>query len=1207
MVLLLGARAGWAQNYTANFTTSPAGCGEGTTGCESFQVTLGGVVYVFAFAPDNGGGSFKHYTFGGVDNGPAMELESRRFDSLSTERVTITRLDGGLFNAVSIYVDNFNGKPITLQPFVGASPVGNAQTVPTKGKQTVFFGGSSVTSILLTSRDFYQAGLDDFTVCVAASVSFNAAGVCLGAATSFTNTSTSVLPGATYEWDFNSDNVIDATIANPSYTYPAAGDYTAKLTIRQGGCVSSATKAIKINTRPTATLSGGGTFCTGGQATLSIDLTGTAPWSVTYTDGTTPVTRTNILTSPLIVDVTPATSKTYTLTAVSNVTCTGTFSGSAPVTVNALPAIANQPAGATTCVGGSVTFNVGATGTGLGYQWKKNGVNIPQATGSAYSLNNLAVADAAEYTVEVSGTCSPAVMSEKAVLVVNQAPVISGQPVNEEVCVGSNASFSVTATNATGYQWQVNMGSGFVNVSNNAIYSGATTGTLNVAGAPANLNGYQYQVLVNGSCTPPTSDVVALTVNTPPVITAGPAGVTKCVGEQATFSVTATGTDVTYQWKKNGTNIPGATSSTFSVSSASVGDAGSYTVVVSGVCSAPVTSASAVLVVNQAPVLTSQPVNEEICAGSNASFNVGASNATDYQWQVNTGSGFVNLFNNAVYSGATTGTLDITGATASMDGYQYRLVVTGACPPVVTSHVSTLAVSTSASIVSVTVSGTQCAGGAVNFSVAATGTDLSYQWKKNGTNIPGATSSTYNIASTVVGDAGTYTVVVSTACGSPAVSSPSELVISVPPTLTSQPTPVAICTGSNASFSAGASNATSYQWQVNTGSGFANLANGGVYSGVNTATLLITGATTALNGYQYRAIASGTCPPVATSTAATLSVGNPTALGSFTPLAGPVLIGTSVKMTIGFTGSAPGTAVWNWNDGTTSNGMIGNSTITGNHVYATPGVYTPTLTVNSCGGSASASYEYVVIYDPNGGFITGSGWFNSPAGAYRPQPSLEGRVNFGFVSKYKKGTTVPNGRTEFLYRMGNLSFNSTAYEWLVISGAKGQYKGSGTINGTGNYGFILTAIDGGKRPDRLRMKIWNKANNALVYDNQFGAGDTADPTTVINGGSIMIKAPSKSGREGFDTAEAGAVLSSGPSAYPNPFRDRVTVDLSGLKPGIVRLDLTDGQGHSVHRQDVELKRNQSAVELELGDLKPGMYLLQARGNGDGKLIKLIKL
>jgi hypothetical protein len=77
---------------------------------------------------------------------------------------------------------------------------------------------------------------------------------------------------------------------------------------------------------------------------------------------------------------------------------------------------------------------------------------------------------------------------------------------------------------------------------------------------------------------------------------------------------------------------------------------------------------------------------------------------------------------------------------------------------------------------------------------------------------------------------------------------------------------------------------------------------------------------------------------------------------------------------------------------------------------------------------ASQSYEYVVVYDPNGGFMMGGGWFNSPVGAYRAQPSLEGRVNFGFVSKYKKGTTVPDGNTQFQYRLGNLKFHSTAYE-----------------------------------------------------------------------------------------------------------------------------------------------------------------------------------
>ncbi len=80
---------------------------------------------------------------------------------------------------------------------------------------------------------------------------------------------------------------------------------------------------------------------------------------------------------------------------------------------------------------------------------------------------------------------------------------------------------------------------------------------------------------------------------------------------------------------------------------------------------------------------------------------------------------------------------------------------------------------------------------------------------------------------------------------------------------------------------------------------------------------------------------------------------------------------------------------------------------------------------------------------------------------------------------------------------------------MVVSGAKAQYKGLGTINGAGTYGFILTAIDGqlngGGGTDRFRIKIWDKNNNdATVYDNQLGAADTDNPTTVLAGGSIVI-------------------------------------------------------------------------------------------------------
>jgi hypothetical protein len=153
---------------------------------------------------------------------------------------------------------------------------------------------------------------------------------------------------------------------------------------------------------------------------------------------------------------------------------------------------------------------------------------------------------------------------------------------------------------------------------------------------------------------------------------------------------------------------------------------------------------------------------------------------------------------------------------------------------------------------------------------------------------------------------------------------------------------------------------------------------------------------------------------------------------------------------------------------------------------------------------------YVVVYDPDGGFVTGGGWINSPVGAYYPNPSLTGKATFGFVAKYKKGQSTPDGNTEFQFHAANMNFKSGAYEWLVVAGAKAQYKGTGTIDGTGNYGFMLTAIDGqlsgGGGADKFRIKIWDKNNNdAIVYDNQIGVPDTDPPTALLGGGSINIQ------------------------------------------------------------------------------------------------------
>ena len=149
------------------------------------------------------------------------------------------------------------------------------------------------------------------------------------------------------------------------------------------------------------------------------------------------------------------------------------------------------------------------------------------------------------------------------------------------------------------------------------------------------------------------------------------------------------------------------------------------------------------------------------------------------------------------------------------------------------------------------------------------------------------------------------------------------------------------------------------------------------------------------------------------------------------------------------------------------------------------------------------------MYDPSAGFATGGGWITSPAGAYAPDPALAGKASFGFVAKYLKGATNPSGNTEFQFQEGNLAFQSTSYQWLVVAGAKAQFKGEGAINGSASvYGFLLTAIDGqlygGGGADRFRLKIWDKSTDAVIYDNQRGAAEDGDAATLLGGGSIVI-------------------------------------------------------------------------------------------------------
>jgi PKD repeat protein len=253
-------------------------------------------------------------------------------------------------------------------------------------------------------------------------------------------------------------------------------------------------------------------------------------------------------------------------------------------------------------------------------------------------------------------------------------------------------------------------------------------------------------------------------------------------------------------------------------------------------------------------------------------------------------------------------------------------------------------------------------------------------------------------------------------------------------------------------------------------------------------------------------VSDGELSHTASTTAEIANV--PPTVGAIDGPTEPVAVGTPIGVSAAF--SDPGTADTHtsscaWGDGSTDNLDPATSPVTYTHTYTTPGIYTVNVKVtDDDGGMGQSEFKYIVVYDPGAGFVTGGGWIYSPAGAYLLDDTLEGKANFGFVSKYKKGADVPTGNTEFQFHAGNLNFHGGSYDWLVVTGSDyARFKGTGTINGMGNYKFMLWAGD--KTPDTFRIRIWEEDEatgvETDIYDNGFDQG--------IGGGSIVIHTKSK--------------------------------------------------------------------------------------------------
>jgi hypothetical protein len=264
-------------------------------------------------------------------------------------------------------------------------------------------------------------------------------------------------------------------------------------------------------------------------------------------------------------------------------------SSNAFLTVYVPPAITNQPQSLVINQGSNAIFNVGATGIpSPAYQWKFNGSNIAQATFASYTVSNAQLASQGNYSVLVTNA-GGSTTSSNAVLTVNAPPAITLQPVNRTVNQGNTTFLTVGVSGSPTlyYQWMF----GGSNV------SGATSNPYQIHDAqPSQAGG--YFVVVTNSYGAVTSAVATVTVISPPAITSQPQSQNVGVGSNATFTVTATGGNLSYQWLFNVAAIGGASSSAYTLTNAQSSNAGNYSVFVTNTLGT-VMSSNAVLAVTQ--------------------------------------------------------------------------------------------------------------------------------------------------------------------------------------------------------------------------------------------------------------------------------------------------------------------------------------------------------------------------------------------------------------------------------------------------------------------------------------------------------------------------------------------------------------------------------------------------------------------------------
>ncbi len=366
-------------------------------------------------------------------------------------------------------------------------------------------------------------------------------------------------------------------------------------------------------------------------------------------------------------------------------------------------------------------------------------------------------------------------------------------PLAYNVNLGDPATLKLQLGGTNAFQWLLN----------GLPLTGQTGLVLNLPAINSNLLG-NYSVIISNLFGVTTSTVAQLTTLLRPIIAGQPVNSTVTLGTNATFTVTATGDALSFQWSKNGMTIPGATNAVLNLTNIHVSDLGRYTVLIKNALGS-LQSAPAILDVKNAPSLNVTPFSTNILAGGTLKLNIKPDGTPPlkYYW----------LHNGRKLTGQTGSTLLLSGLTTNQMG-NYSVVISNAVG-VVTNFVASLRVMVKPVIILAPRNQFVELNNTATFTVTAVGSaPLVYQWRKDNADLVGETSDTLVLSNVQTNDQGRYSVRITNAVGT-ATSAAAILRIQQPPAVTVQPTNQSVIAGTTVQFKTAVSGTPpfTYHWR----------------------------------------------------------------------------------------------------------------------------------------------------------------------------------------------------------------------------------------------------------------------------------------------------------------------------------------------------------------------------------------------------------